>query len=259
MGADDAFYGTTVGGGSNGSGTVFRVTTNGSLTTLFAFDGSNGVEPYGGLAQDEAGNLYGTTSQGGQFGYGTAFELLTNGSLKILGSFDGTNGAYPYSGLVMAKDGNLYGTTIFGGLGFNAETNNGNSGYSVVFRVERQGGITAFALFNGTNGSYARQRLIQASDGYLYGTASGGGSFSNGNVYRVPIPPSLRIQQSNDACVLKWNGLVGKAYQLQDVSDLTKTNWNDFRTEITATNALMQATLAITNSSQKFFRVLELP
>jgi uncharacterized repeat protein (TIGR03803 family) len=55
-------------------GTVFKITTAGTLTTEHSFDYTDGIWPYGGLAQASNGTLYGTTSQGAS-GYGTVFSL----------------------------------------------------------------------------------------------------------------------------------------------------------------------------------------
>src|SRR5690348_14589702 len=63
---DGSLYGTSVWGGANGSGTVFKISTSGSLTTLYSFTGGgDGSRPAAGLIQAKDGNLYGTTSQGG--------------------------------------------------------------------------------------------------------------------------------------------------------------------------------------------------
>ena len=70
-------YGTTVIGGSSGSGTVFKVDTTGKETVLYSFTNSDvAAEPYAGLIRDKAGNLYGTTYTGGSHGYGTVFKLI---------------------------------------------------------------------------------------------------------------------------------------------------------------------------------------
>ena len=74
QGTDGNFYGTTTGGGSDGrdSGTVFRLTPSGSLTTLYSFcaqDGcADGGLPLAGLVQGDDGNFYGTTSAWGVYG-----------------------------------------------------------------------------------------------------------------------------------------------------------------------------------------------
>ena len=110
-------------GGTNrndGYGTVFKISTNGALTTLYSFTGSNdGANPDAGLVQGSDGNFYGTTyvaaaRTSGYEGYGTVFKISTNGALTTLYSFTGTNdGAYPEAGLVQGSDGNFYGTTYW--------------------------------------------------------------------------------------------------------------------------------------------------
>ena len=46
QGSDGYFYGTTESGGAHGVGTVFRISTNGALTSLYSFTGGNdGANP----------------------------------------------------------------------------------------------------------------------------------------------------------------------------------------------------------------------
>lgn len=94
-------------------GTVFKVTTNGLLTSLQAFAGTNGANSLAGLVLGRDGSLYGTTFRGGNSGYGTVFKVTTNGVLTAL-----TNGVEPSARLVLGGDGNLYGTTAYGGSGY---------------------------------------------------------------------------------------------------------------------------------------------
>ena len=68
-------YGTTTYGGTNGLGTVFKVTPSGTETVLHNFSGPDGGNPWGGLAFDRQGNLYGTTAGYGANGQGTVFKL----------------------------------------------------------------------------------------------------------------------------------------------------------------------------------------
>jgi uncharacterized repeat protein (TIGR03803 family) len=70
-------YGTTYFGGASGFGTVFKLTPTGTETVLhsFANNGTDGFDPYAGLALDKAGILYGTTLEGGANGFGTVFKI----------------------------------------------------------------------------------------------------------------------------------------------------------------------------------------
>jgi uncharacterized repeat protein (TIGR03803 family) len=126
QGTDGNFYGTTETGGGNGScgggcGTVFRITPAGKLTTLHAFDSTDGSWPTAGLVKGTDGNLYGTTELGGasQSG-GTAFRITPAGTLTTLYSFclksNCTDGRSPTGGLVQATNGKFYGTTQVGGI-----------------------------------------------------------------------------------------------------------------------------------------------
>ena len=101
------------------AGTVFKISPNGALTTLYSFTGGNdGANPAAGLVQGSDGNFYGTTTvrRHAHGNYGTVFKISTNGALTSLYSFTGGNdGANPYAGLVQGSDGNFYGTTSSGG------------------------------------------------------------------------------------------------------------------------------------------------
>lgn len=74
-------YSTTIGGGSEGRGTVFELSPAGggtwTETILYSFSsqGSDGYSPNGDLILDKAGNLYGVTASGGQSQDGAVFEV----------------------------------------------------------------------------------------------------------------------------------------------------------------------------------------
>jgi len=105
-------YGTTLGGGTNGQGTVFKLTTTGTLTTLYSFcaeaNCADGSEPVGGLVQGTDGNLYGVTEYGGGngpgSGAGTVFKVTPAGKLTTIYKFcsltNCTDGENPVGGMV---------------------------------------------------------------------------------------------------------------------------------------------------------------
>jgi uncharacterized repeat protein (TIGR03803 family) len=129
LGADGFLYGTTQSGGTNGSGTVFKLSTSGSGYQVIYNFGSvtnDGQSPTGPVIQGSDGYLYGTTPYGGAFGprggpyggYGVAFTLDTSGSnYTVLYSFGGTagDGQVPKGGLTQGPDGAFYSTTSAGG------------------------------------------------------------------------------------------------------------------------------------------------
>jgi len=131
QGADGNFYGTTVAGGNEGVGSVFVITSGGSLTTLHSFGGPDGANPEAPLVQGTDGNFYGTTNDEGANGGGTVFKITSSGTLTTLFSFDGPDGSLPVAGLLQVADGNFYGTTAAGG---NLQCDNG-LGCGTVFRI----------------------------------------------------------------------------------------------------------------------------
>ncbi|MGC1380523.1 MAG: choice-of-anchor tandem repeat GloVer-containing protein [Candidatus Baltobacteraceae bacterium] len=169
-------YGTTLGGGSGGVGTVFKVSTSGTEHVLYNFKGSpDGSTPYAGLINLN-GTLYGATQYGGASGNGTVFKVSTAGAEHVIYSFKGTpDGATPYARLV-ALNGTLYGTTYDGGA----------SGNGIIFKVSTSGVEKVLYSFTGLpyGGSHPIAGMTAVS-GALYGTTSEGGKNLTGMVYKL--------------------------------------------------------------------------
>lgn len=175
----NVLYGTTSEGGTNGQGTLFSVSTDGTgFKVLHIFQalssgssGTNkdGAAPHGALTVS-GGAVYGTTSLGGPSGFGTLFRMNTDGSaFTNLHVFTSSDGAYPNAELLL--EGNtLYGTAPSGGSIY---------GVGNVFRLRTDG--TAFtnlhAFTAGADGALPEGGLL-LSGGTLYGTTSGGGTNS---------------------------------------------------------------------------------
>ena len=174
-GTDGDLYGTTLFGGANNAGTVFKVTPTGALTTLYSFcsqaNCADGQYPGVGLVLGSDGSFYGTTGEGASEscggGCGTVFKITPEGVLATLHRFNVTDGFRPEGTLVQGTDGNLYGTTLNGGT---AGTACGSSGCGVIFRITPAGALTTLHSFDGTDGWQPLAGLIQAADGDFYGT-----------------------------------------------------------------------------------------
>jgi uncharacterized repeat protein (TIGR03803 family) len=180
QGTDGNFYGTTQIGGANNFGTIFKITSTGTLTTLHSFRFADGAYPQATLVQAPSGTFYGTARQGGIVGSnGTVFKITPAGVFTALHSFSGTDGAYPSAGLVRAADGSLYGTTEIGGSGTycGAGTECGT-----VFKITPTGTLTTLHSFNGADGINPVAALVQTSGGF-YGTTSEGGNLSCNSPY----------------------------------------------------------------------------
>ncbi len=187
--------GTTANGGAWGSGTVFKLTTDGTVfTNLYSFTGGgDGANPEAGLIL--SGNaLYGTTMNGGSDVSGTVFQLNTDGSgFTNLHSFTYGDGAYPQADLALAG-GTLFGSAFQGGGG----------GDGTLFSISTNGtGFAAFYTFsafsdNGwnTDGANPKGALVLSANYTVYGTASAGGGLGQGTLFALGLgSPSW------------WNGL----------------------------------------------------
>lgn len=200
QGTDGSLYGTTQAGGVNFGcyeggtcGTVFKITLDGTLTTLHSFNGADGSVPFYGVIQATDGNFYGTTKWGGsnladcgnglQVGCGTVFKITPDGAFTSLYSFcsqpNCSDGYWPYATLVQGTDGDLYGTTYY--------TCGGDCGGGTVFKITTSGKLTTLYTFTGgADGEQPWAGLIQATDGNFYGTASLiGANGDGGTVFQI--------------------------------------------------------------------------
>jgi uncharacterized repeat protein (TIGR03803 family) len=190
LGTDGNFYGTAEFGGSTGSGTAFKMTPAGLLTTYSLV--SVGSNPLGGLIQAASGDFYGTAGFLGDKGGGTVFRMTLGGTLAAIYNFcakklcpDGRN---PFAGVVQGTDGNLYGTTSAGGAGF----------VGTVFKLSLRGLLTRLYSFDTTDGAAPNAALIQASDGNFYGTTELGGVNAAGTIFQ--ITPTGTLTTLYDFC-----------------------------------------------------------
>jgi uncharacterized repeat protein (TIGR03803 family) len=185
-------YGTTYGGGQSGNGTVYELKRHGSAYThdqLHEFTGgSDGDQPYGGVAFAPSEILYGT-SNGGAEDAGTVFSLQPplsfcrsvmcpwiHNVLYDLGN-GGNDQAY-FGEPAFDAAGNIYATSTFGGI----------SEYGTVYEVSRSGRSwigTDIYLFQQDDAQYPAHDVILDSSGNVYGTTGGGGEHSEGAIFQL--------------------------------------------------------------------------
>ena len=164
--SDGLFYGVNQFDGANGRGTLFRMTSNGTLNVIHAFTGGeDGGRPGSQLVQGIDGHLYGTTTEGGLYNRGVAFRLTLAGDFAVVHAFGATpdEGRIP-GALAQGADGVFYGTSCSGGA----------NDQGTVFRMTSAGDVTTLYSFTDGTGGRCPYGLLIATDGNFYGTASGG-------------------------------------------------------------------------------------
>lgn len=176
--ANGVLYGTTIQGGNQNFGTVFKLNVDGSgFAVLKHFARSDGSDPEGPVTV--VGNvLYGTTAYGGSAGSGTVFRMNLDGTdFQVLKHFTGdpTDGDNPSCRLI-ASGKYLFGTTI-------SVPRNGNSG--TLFRMSMDGTeFTFLRYFRGPDGSEPYAGLVLQGH-TLYGTTQFGGNLGGGTVFKL--------------------------------------------------------------------------
>jgi len=182
-------YGTTSGGGQNGSGdfcyqgiygptTVYQLTPSGSGWTenvLYTFPSGSGDLVYSPLIFDESGSLFGAACNGGlsDSSGGLVFKLMPSGGkwdYSGLYNFSGGPGGGPVQSLFMDSAGNLYGTT----------STDGAHGFGSVFKLTLSNGTWTQTVLHdftgGSDGAYPWGTPVFDANGNIYGTTYGGGT-----------------------------------------------------------------------------------
>ncbi len=297
-GDDGAMYGATRYNSIRGlafNGTLFKVTTNGVLTTLYSLNFTDGSYPAAGLVLAGDGNFYGTTEQGGPNDFGTLFRMSPDGSVSTLVQFDGFNdGASPLNALVEGADGNLYGTTSTGGPGgggtvfrliatgppaLTAQPRDqlGSTGDPAWFSVAVTGAaplsyqwqkngvnLTNGLAIEGAGSRVLRLSNLSASEAGAYSvlvTNALGFVHSTSAILSVQAsPPSLSADlQGNGALLLSWSTVPSQVYQLQSATLLQPTNWGSLGPPLTAVGSTLSSAQSIVPNAHVFYRVILLP
>jgi uncharacterized repeat protein (TIGR03803 family) len=161
LAGDGNFYGVTEYAAAPASGTVFRITPSGTLTTLYSFTGGADGNMPNALTDGGDGFVYGTTFSGGSANqYGTVFKLgpvvgppppaglaaaAGNGQAAL--SWSASTGAASYSVYQADAAGAEGATPVLSGLTATQATvsglNNGSTYYFTVEAVDAAGNSSA--------------------------------------------------------------------------------------------------------------------
>ena len=183
-------YGITTFGGAYGDGTIFEIAQGTStITTLLAFNGTNGTQDLGDVVLDPSGNLFTATNSGGSKGFGTLIEIAQGTQAVTVTNLTD----YVQPDLTVDSNGNLYG----------AQGSN-------VFEI-LQGTTTLATLytFNGqTFGQGPRGGLILDSSGNIYGTTAQGtpANVNAGTVFEI----AHGTNTISTLASLNFNGVTGQ-------------------------------------------------
>ena len=170
--ADGSLYGTTVNGGGDDAGVVFRLLPDRTIVTRDLQGTTTGKYPYAALIQTSDGTFYGTTAGGGANASGTFFAMSASGVFTTYDLPPGFTclGTQPTAGpvgpLTLAADGNLYAPVagqVFAGPCFLLN--------GAVIRLTRGGELTKLSVPIEIN--TLRGALVSSADGALYGPAIG--------------------------------------------------------------------------------------
>ena len=183
LGTDGNFYGTTMQGGTNSQGLVFKITTTGVLKILHQFNSfSDGAFPWGPPILASDGNFYGTTSGGGKSGNGIVYQVTSAGTFTIIYNFDVNHGFAPIAPPTQGTDGYLYIPVSEGGAEF----------CGTILKISTAGVISGTYSFPcGAGGSFPIGPLVQNANGNFYSTTQDGGTNGEGTIYQVT--PSLVV------------------------------------------------------------------
>ena len=201
-------YGTSPYGGGrqfcqvvpDGCGSIYQLTPAGKIKVLHVFEGTDGIQPEGGLVVGANGLLYGTTVIGGNLscygpdifsnvnggvhGCGTVFSLNPKTKqLTTLHVFTGqADGSVPY-GLTPDNKGNLYGIAFFGG---NTVCDEDPYGCGIIYKIDSNGNFSVLYAFTPDIKQPDFQgRTFFDAQGNFYGVNGIGGSHNSGFIFKL--------------------------------------------------------------------------
>jgi uncharacterized repeat protein (TIGR03803 family) len=249
---DGWLYGATAGGGTNGTGTLFRLARDGSTHELLHHFGSvtNDAErPQGGLLP-LGETLFGISQAGGTNGRGAIFQLALNPGTPPVASDDkwtnviGAASIVPFEALLandVAAEGRLLSVTWVEAQSF-------------------RGGTVRL----GTNGvEYTPPRILGGIDRFRYEVTDSQGQTARADVILTlaPNPPPRLIDLREDeegVWHLRGEGVAGLRYRIERSTSLLTPNWSVSGTARAGDDGRLETPQAFfEEDDETFFRLVE--
>lgn len=187
---DNKLYGTTPYNGASSNGVLYEYDLiYKNYQVLYHFDtDSLGTEPRGNLLHINK-KLYGIATSGGKDNKGAIFEFdLTNNKYTKLIDLYLSTGYSGEMGMIRADNGKLYGTMYYGGA--NSE------GTLFEYTIETNE-YKVIKDFNATSGENPICKLVQHSNGKIYGTTEKGGTYAEGTIFSYDISSETLTTEYN--------------------------------------------------------------
>lgn len=187
LGTDGNFYGTTLEGGAESEGVVFKMTTSGTITILHSFNSAvDGAFPWQAPIEASNGDFYGTTASGVD-NTGLVYQITSTGTYTTIYKFTQAVGYSPISAPAQGTDGYLYIPVSLGGGEF----------CGAVVKISTAGVLQGSYSFPcEAGGSFPIGPLVQASNGNFYSTTQDGGTEGEGTVYQMTTALAATILHS---------------------------------------------------------------
>lgn len=173
------FMGTCSEGGTNGTGTIFKVSAEGAYTKLHNLQATNdGGYPKAGLCKTNGSDLYGITEFGGADGFGTVFTITESGTFnKVVDMNYAANGSNAVGSLAFDGDDLIVGAGTAGGANnfgtlFNYSVSDQSIDKIHDFSLPLDGS-TPVSIYKNGNSFYGITRL--------------GGAFNTGTFYKTNL------------------------------------------------------------------------
>lgn len=204
--ANGLLYGVTFQGGANSRGTLFSFnTTTNAFTKIRDFATATGGQPFGGMLRASNNILYGTTTMGGTSpnNGGVIYSFNTTGNTyTVLHEFIAAEGTAPLAELAQASSGLLYGST----------SANGANLFGTLFSFNLTGNLLSnLHNMEASTGTLPFGRLIQASNGLLYGLTDKGALNDGGVLYSLnPVGNvyTVEVELGTKSFADAWSGLI---------------------------------------------------